>query len=196
MKPDSQKSYLEQAGDAIKGKTDVSASSRPCIVWWTQSHPPVRRFHRSARVPEVLHPASWRHALGQQERQPGVPHGQGQEHLWIQVGGRRDGFVCRDPAFVAVHTCDVSMIRAVTGCLSTFLRFHLSTFPVATLRASTSTSTPRLPLNPPQMQLLWGSSLLCELTLNMHAHGASARPTLLYLAHFEHFPNGPFHLSP
>ncbi|KAK1922302.1 heat shock protein 9/12-domain-containing protein [Papiliotrema laurentii] len=27
MKPDSQKSYLEQAGDAIKGKTDSAAST-------------------------------------------------------------------------------------------------------------------------------------------------------------------------
>lgn len=32
MKPDSQKSYLEQAGDAIKGKTDVSASCGPNLT--------------------------------------------------------------------------------------------------------------------------------------------------------------------
>lgn len=81
LKPDSQKSYLEQGTDMLKGKADVRSTllsfvlvadqvlllpryPPPChVLPATISYSPpfpstVRRLYRSTREPEVFHPTS------------------------------------------------------------------------------------------------------------------------------------------
>ncbi len=56
LKPDADKSYLEQGSDALKGKLDVSVVS-PCALYSADSRPLVRCLYWPARLPEVCHPA-------------------------------------------------------------------------------------------------------------------------------------------